>query len=202
MEAQLLEKLVIGASAKDKKCLRNVRTQLTKEKEDTTIIGDNVSPVWTERSSMFKEKVDSLKASVVKAKGILSTCDKEQAEKWDTKFINSLPNSSFAACESGVDSKNGRHLPHHNKSGGGTANVNLDLPHLRNALARANQVKPVGKTSADSLKKKCMNHLNKHRSALKSESEKSDIDDVSKKLIAEIEHLYELRNKEIFGDKK
>jgi hypothetical protein len=82
------------------------------------------------------------------------------------------------------------------------ANVNLDLPHLRNALARANQVKPVGKTSADSLKKKCMNHLNKHRSALKSESEKSDIDDVSKKLIAEIEHLYELRNKEIFGDKK
>ena len=59
---------------------------------------------------------------------------------WTTQFINGLPNSSFAAVETGYkdgDNKNARHLPF--KDGGGK----VDLPHLRNALARMNQIKSV-----------------------------------------------------------
>ena len=61
---------------------------------------------------------------------------------WDTKYINSLPNSSFAVIEPDylngkTDNKNARHLPYKDKNG------KVDLPHLRNALARVNQIKPV-----------------------------------------------------------
>ena len=189
---------VLGAVAKDKKCLRNTRNQLTKEVEDTTMVGENVR---SETASIPKDKMEVLRTAISKAKELINKCGIEFAV-WTRKFINDLPNSSFAACESDVkDNKNSRHLPHHGMGGGGTSNVNLDLPHLRNALARANQVKPVGKISAGALKKKCMNHLNKHRGALKSASEKST-DDESKKLIAEIEYLYVIRNEEVFGDKK
>lgn len=67
--------------------------------------------------------------------------DDEERAKWTTKYINSLPNSSFAVIETGYkndeSSKSARHLPF--KDAGGT----VDLPHLRNALARANQIKSV-----------------------------------------------------------
>lgn len=94
---------------------------------------------------------------------------------WDTAFINRLPDSSFAVIEpaykSGAsDNKNARHLPHHGMKGGGTANTDLDLPHLRNAFARVNQIKPVTDSiAADALRSKGSTHLEKHRSALKSE---------------------------------
>ena len=68
--------------------------------------------------------------------------DKESAKKWTTKYINSLPNSSFIIIEpsytkGSVDNKNARHLPYKDKEG------KVDLPHLRNALARCNQLVPV-----------------------------------------------------------
>jgi len=60
--------------------------------------------------------------------------------KWDTKYINDLPDSSFAVIESDYkENKTARHLPYKDKDG------NVDLPHLRNALARMNQLTPVGK---------------------------------------------------------
>ena len=74
--------------------------------------------------------------------------------KWDRAYINSLPNSSFAVIEpdylSGkTDNKNARHLPYKDSSG------KVDLPHLRNALARVNQIKPVTKSiSASELRAK------------------------------------------------
>jgi hypothetical protein len=64
----------------------------------------------------------------------------EKAGTWTSQFINGLPSSSFAVVETGYkdgDNKNARHLPF--KDGGGK----VDLPHLRNALARANQIKNV-----------------------------------------------------------
>lgn len=61
---------------------------------------------------------------------------------WDTAFINTLPNSSFAVVEPAYSSgktkdKNARHLPYKDASG------KVDLPHLRNARARMNQIIPV-----------------------------------------------------------
>jgi len=61
--------------------------------------------------------------------------------KWDTKFINDLPDSSFAFIKSGGKKdeegktvpRTLRYLPYKD------ANGKIDLPHLRNALARLPQ---------------------------------------------------------------
>jgi hypothetical protein len=59
--------------------------------------------------------------------------------EWTTAYINELPDSSFAYVEPCYgkenDNKNARHLPYKDKGGA------VDLPHLRNALARVNQIK-------------------------------------------------------------
>ena len=80
--------------------------------------------------------------------------DEIEMAKWDRKYINSLPNGSFAVIEpdylSGkTDNKNARHLPYKDSKG------KVDLPHLRNALARMNQIKPVTKSiSTEALRAK------------------------------------------------
>jgi hypothetical protein len=61
-----------------------------------------------------------------------------KAAEWSTKTINDLPDSSFALVEAGGSKdKEGkttprslRHLPYKDASG------KIDLPHLRNAMAR------------------------------------------------------------------
>ena len=58
--------------------------------------------------------------------------------KWTRKYINDLPNSAFAVVEPCADkNKNARHLPYKDATG------KIDLPHLRNARARMNQIKAV-----------------------------------------------------------
>jgi len=62
---------------------------------------------------------------------------------WTTKYVNSLPNSAFLYVEAGADkNKSKRHLPYKDASG------KIDLPHLRNAIARIPQMKGI----SDSLK--------------------------------------------------
>jgi hypothetical protein len=64
-----------------------------------------------------------------------------QEAEWDTAYINDLPDSSFAVIEPAypekTQDKRCRHLPFKDKDG------KVDLPHLRNALARMNQIEPV-----------------------------------------------------------
>jgi len=103
----------------------------------------------------------------------------EEAKKWTKKFINNLPDSAFAVIEPAYSEqtkdKNARHLPHHDGSGDlgkSKSNINLDLSHLRNALARMNQIKPITDSiSAEDLRKKAENHLNRHKDVLE-QSEK------------------------------
>ncbi|RMF92995.1 MAG: hypothetical protein D6734_11035 [Candidatus Schekmanbacteria bacterium] len=72
-------------------------------------------------------------------KGIMEQISKA---KWTTAYINDLPDSSFAVIERGgkKDSEGKtvprtyRHLPYKDADG------KVDLPHLRNALARMNQI--------------------------------------------------------------
>jgi len=73
--------------------------------------------------------------------------------EWDTAYINDLPDSAFAHVEAGDKDESGktvprskRHFPHHGKAGA------LDLPHLRNALARAPQ-SPFGPKASTHLKR-------------------------------------------------
>lgn len=80
--------------------------------------------------------------------------NKDFAKKWTRKYINDLPDSAFIIIEPDykngkTDNKNARHLPYKDDKG------KVDLPHLRNALARCNQLVPVTKSiSQDSLRSK------------------------------------------------
>lgn len=89
----------------------------------------------------------------------------EERAKWSSKYISSLPSSSFAVVETGYkdgDSpKTARHLPFKDGSG------KVDLPHLRNALARANQIKNVIGNDTDAelrsrAQKKLSSYAKKH----------------------------------------
>jgi hypothetical protein len=87
-----------------------------------------------------EEELKKLVEAQVKA--ILEAEQKRLKEaEWDTAYINDLPDSAFAVISKGgtKDDQNKtvprtlRHLPHHKTNG------SLDIPHLRNALARLSQ---------------------------------------------------------------
>jgi hypothetical protein len=74
------------------------------------------------------------------------------AKSWTRGYINSLPDSAFAAVEIGPDGHKVRHLPHHDRTG------HLDLPHLRNALSRLPQVHWIDPAHAEAAER----HLRQH----------------------------------------
>jgi len=88
-----------------------------------------------------------------------STASTETAAAWDASYINNLPDSAFALIDpGGTKDEDGktvpralRHYPHHDASGA------VDLPHLRNALARAAQNPDTGD--------KVLPHLKRHADA-------------------------------------
>jgi len=95
---------------------------------------------------------------------------KEELAKWDTKYINDLPDAAFAYIEPGGKKdeegktvpRSKRHLPHHNMNvKKGTEHDTVDIPHLRNALARLPQTK-----ISEAAKKKARAHLIRHAKAL------------------------------------
>lgn len=82
---------------------------------------------------------------------------------------NSLPDAAFALIEPAykrgeTDDKRARHLPHHNASvKDPNDDDSVDLPHLRNALARVNQIQPITDSiSAEEARKKALAHLQAH----------------------------------------
>jgi len=110
--------------------------------------------------------------------------EKEEIEKakkalWSAAFINDLPDAAFAVIETGGKKDSGgkttpralRHLPHHNSEvKNPNDNKTVDLPHLRNALARISQT-----NISDELKKKAMNHLEKHSKELLKKDVKKNV---------------------------
>lgn len=76
-----------------------------------------------------------------------------EAAKWSRAYINALPDEAFAVVEVQGDGTLVRHLPHHNAAG------RVDLPHLRNALSRLNQVQWVNPANADEARRHLLGHL-------------------------------------------
>jgi len=74
------------------------------------------------------------------------------ADKWSQRYIESLPDSAFAAIEITKDGKKIRHLPHHNHVG------EIDIYHLKSALGRIHQVKWVDPANFT----KAKDHLEQH----------------------------------------
>jgi cation transport regulator ChaB len=98
------------------------------------------------------------------------TMNGEEGSKaeWTRKFINSLPDAAFAYVEKAyrdgdTKNKNARHAPHHNANvRSATEKSSVDLPHLRNALARVNQLKSVTGESNEMIQSKAKAHLMAH----------------------------------------
>ena len=79
-----------------------------------------------------------------------------EGAKWSRAYINALPDEAFAAVEEGPDGTRARHLPHHDAHG------RVDLPHLRSALSRLNQVRWADPANAA----RAREHLLEHYRAL------------------------------------
>lgn len=84
----------------------------------------------------------------------------------------SFPDASFIVETGAEKDKDGktlqayRHLPHHNKNvKSPTENSSVDIPHLRNALARVNQVQPL-KENVSKYRSRAQSHLRAHAKAL------------------------------------
>jgi len=82
-----------------------------------------------------------------------------EAAKWSRRYINRLPDSSFAVIETTPEGKSLRHLPHHDARG------NLDLRHLRSALSRLHQVKWRDPVNAEVARRHLREHLDRSRGA-------------------------------------
>src|SRR5262245_45959442 len=78
------------------------------------------------------------------------------AGSWTRAYINALPDEAFAAVYARPDGTKSRHLPHHDAEG------QLDLSHLRSALARLDQVNWEDPADAE----RARQHLLIHREAL------------------------------------
>ena len=131
--------------------------------DEEIVINDNMEPVVIidennpVSAAMKRKKMDWMATKVEEMENFLEAFHLEREEilakyehaaAWSTEMINNLPNGSFAVVEKGYKAgespKSARHLPY--KDGGGK----VDLPHLRNALARMSQIKSVLGTEGDS----------------------------------------------------
>jgi len=126
-------------------------------------------------------------------------------EKWDRAYINDLPDAAFAYIEPDYKSgksedKSLRHLPHHDKSvKRGTENASVDIPHLRNALARVDQT-----DIPAAAKKKARKHLEAHAKVLlknRSEENAAEIDELEV-VMAEMDEFQEPPKTVVIKDEK
>jgi hypothetical protein len=138
--------------------------------------------------------------------GINFNSVKASFAKWDVKYINELPNTSFAVVEKDykdgtIKDKSARHLPYKDVDG------NIDLPHLRNALARMGQIEAVGESeTSEELRAKARKVLiplaKKYLPDSKWAKEKSndievedmDLDKMAKDIVAKTDEAFEKAN--------
>jgi hypothetical protein len=116
--------------------------------------------------------------------GDSASAEQEQADEqavseavWSTAFVNDLPDSSFALVEPGGEKdeegktkpRSLRHLPY--KDSGGK----VDVPHLRNALARLPQMKGVAAGLVSKALKKLQAVAKKHLKTYQAEMQAVDL---------------------------
>ena len=95
---------------------------------------------------------------------------------WSTAYVNTLPDSSFFYIEAGGEKdeegktkpRSLRHLPYKDENG------KVDLPHLRNAIARAPQVKGLAEEKVKSIQARAQKMLARMQDAGKSKMDESE----------------------------
>lgn len=98
----------------------------------------------------------------------------QAAAKWTREYINGLPDNAFAYIEPAYRNgetadKNARHLPHHDASVASSHSTkSIDMAHLRNAMARVNQIKPVTDSASEKeMESQARAHLEAHAEKLR-----------------------------------
>jgi hypothetical protein len=99
---------------------------------------------------------------------------------WSTAYVNNLPDSAFFYIETGGEKdeegktkpRSLRHLPYKDETG------KVDLPHLRNAIARAPQVKDLAPEKVKSIQARAQKMLARMQSANKSKMDEADFADL------------------------
>lgn len=99
---------------------------------------------------------------------------------WSTAYVNNLPDGSFFYIEPGGEKdeegktkpRTLRHLPYKDETG------KVDLPHLRNAIARAPQVKGLADEKVKSIQARAQKMLARMQSANKSKMDEADFADL------------------------
>jgi hypothetical protein len=94
--------------------------------------------IFNMEMSMFKENLNTETDSIIAMEDEKGPIEYTEFAVWTSAYVNDLPNSSFAYIESGGKNdasgktvpRSLRHLPYKD------ANGKVDLPHVRNALAR------------------------------------------------------------------
>ena len=84
---------------------------------------------------------------------VLAVATGAAAESWTRAYVNALPDEAFAVVHVRPDGTKSRHLPHHDVDG------RVDLPHLRNALARVDQVHWEDAADAERARQHLLEHL-------------------------------------------
>jgi len=145
----------------------NVSVGLWGETYSTVNLGDKTIDIMYDVEFVHLSLVEKGACSEKEGCGIGLS---ENLAKWDRKFINDLPDAAFAYIEPGGEKdeegktvpRSLRHFPHHNSSvKRGSEHNSVDIPHLRNALARLPQSK-----ISNEAKAKARAHLIKHAKAL------------------------------------
>lgn len=160
---------LLGLKKGEKPAYNKARVfEMATEKLQEEIFAIREETLMSDNKQFNKNKITEVLLKLTKeAQEIVAT--EEEAAKWTTAYINTLPDSSFAVIEPAykkgeTKDKNARHLPFKDADG------KIDLPHYRNALARVNQIKPVTDSiTTEELRRQASAELEKHRSVLKTE---------------------------------
>jgi HK97 family phage prohead protease len=142
---------------------RDVHTLLKDGALDSFSIGYVPTDVaYDDAGSRLLKSIDLLECSVVampmNAKAMVTAvkADETSAEEdkavWNSAYVNSLPDSSFALVYKDDDGNKVRKLPHHDKSGA------VDKVHLRNALSRCPQMTDC----SEAQRSRALSHLKAH----------------------------------------
>jgi len=192
----------------EKDMVLNMKEEKNEEKEEPTTEEapktENVEGAQNEegepQTGESKESEDIHHVEPKEAEVETESEEDVKEREWDTAWINNLPDAAFAVIEPAykrgeTEDKRARHLPHHGPSvKDPDENGSVDIPHLRVALARANQIEPITDSiNVEELRSKARAHLMRHaRALLKTYQE--EFDDAMRMLVV-LDWLEELDEK-------